>query len=450
MAVFLQTSLFAQMQGAIISSTEREVPSIEPVVNTIKVKKYSDEKIITLCKDSITGNFCFLKTETGSSIVNYGILPSKFEVYDFKILGKNIYFCGYDGRFGFIGKISFNTLFTGGNFDYYEIPQTSVVYELEVYYNAITDSDDIVALGTNSTSTTYYCINYNTNTSTSYDIYYIQGHVLQSITQTNNYIGVVISDPTTNEFGVIRHQKNNISNLQGQTWQFAYSAYKWIDQRPENRTYAYLSEAIDDTDEILVATSLDYLNSHPDFGVVGNFRTVNVYRVDLSTLQLLSTQVIPTDGKPYFKDMVYIQDNGSLNILTNVQVGSDAWNNFPYCCLLDIDIIYHIDATATNQYQLSFTIPNVSNESYHLLNGIETYEDYYYIVAGKTKTNKFVLFDKYIPSTITNCYRFYYTKAFFDPSLPMNTISYPNYSTPKTVYIDNNSISSNKYNIICP
>lgn len=302
----LTNKSLSQMQGVITSSTERLISSIAPVVNTIKVKKYSDAKIITLCKDNITGCFGFVKTETGSTSVDYGIIPSNFEVYDFKILGENIYFCGDDGRTGFIGKVDFNTLFVGGNFDYYEISSTSVVYELEVYYNTITESDDIVALGTNSTSTMYYCINYNVSSSiSSYEIYPTL-KVLQSITQTENYIGVIVSDPLTNEFGVIRHQKNNISNLQGQIWQFAYSAYKWIDQRPENRTYSYLSEAIDDTDEILVATSLDYNNSHPDFGIVGDFRTVNVYKVDLLTLQLLSTQVIPTEGKPYLKDMVFI------------------------------------------------------------------------------------------------------------------------------------------------
>lgn len=447
MAVFLQTSLFAQMQGAIISSTEREVPSIEPVVNTIKVKKYSDEKIITLCKDNITGCYCFVKTETGSTSVNYGILPSNFEVYDFKILGENIYFCGYDGIFGFIGKISFNTLFTGGIFDYYEIQPTNVVYELEVYYNAITDSDDIVALGTNSTSTTYYCINYNTNTSTLYDIYYAQGHVLQSITQTNNYIGVVFSDPTTNEFGVIRHQKNNISNLQGQTWQFAYSAYKWIDQRPENRTYSYLSEAIDETDEILVATSVGYRGTHPDIGTL-NCRTVNVYRVDLSTLQLLSTQVIPTEGKPYLKDMVFIPNNKTLNIITNVQIG-DFWSNYPYCCIMDIDIIYHVETEATNSYPLSLTIPDGSLELSHLLNGIERYAGDYYIVAGKYKSNKLYLFDKYIPTSLNSCCKSYHTKQFFDPPVPVYNITYPLLGMSKIEYTAKNTVFTTNYNTIC-
>ena len=279
------------MQGVITSSTEREVLNIEPVVNTIKVKKYSDRKIITLCKDNTTGCYCFVKTETGTTSVNYGILPSNFEVYDFKILGENIYFCGQyntnNTTHGFIANISYNALFTGGNFDYDEIPQTFLVYELEVYYNKVTDSDDIVALGTNSTSTTYYCINYNTSLSLSnYNLFHTQ-RVLQSITQTENYIGIVASYPATNEFEIIRFLKNSLYTNQGQTWQFAYSGYKWIDLRPENRTYAYLSEAIDDTDEMLVATSVDYHGTHPDIGLTLNCRTVNVYKIELSTLQLL-------------------------------------------------------------------------------------------------------------------------------------------------------------------
>lgn len=416
LAVFLQTIAFAQMQGVITSSTEREISSIEPVVNTIKVKKYSDDKIITLCKDNITGCFCFVRTETGSTSVDYGILPSNFEVYDFKILGENIYFCGKyntnNTTYGFLAKISYNALFAGGNFDYDEIPQTFLVYELEVYYNKVTESDDIVALGTNSTSTTYYCINYNTTLSLSnYNLFPTQ-RVLQSITQTDNYIGIVASYPTTNEFEVIRFLKNSLSINQGQTWQFAYSGYKWIDLRPENRTYAYLSEAIDDTDEILVATSVDYHGTHPDIGLTLNFRTVNVYKVDLSTLQLLSTQVIPTEGKPYLKDMVFIPNNETLNIVTNVQVG-DLWANLPYCCLIDIDIIYHVSEDVMTLYLTDYTIPNGSQEELHLMNAIEKYDEYYYIVAGKDKSDELYLFDKYIPSSSANCYESSYAKVFF-------------------------------------
>lgn len=436
------------MQGVITSSTEREVLNIEPVVNTIKVKKYSDNVIITLCKDNTTGYFCFLKTETGSTSVDYGILPSNFEVYDFKILGENIYFCGYDGRFGFIGKISFNTLFTGGNFDYYEIPQTSVVYELEVYYNKETESDDIVALGTNSTSTIYYCINYNTsNALSSYEIYPTL-KVLQSITQTENYIGVIVSDPLTNEFGVIRHQKNNISNLQGQTWQFAYSGYKWIDLRPENRTYAYLSEAIDDTDEILVATSVDYHGTHPDIGFTLNCRTVNVYKIELSTLQLLSTQVIPTEGKPYLKDMVFIPNNETLDIVTNVQIG-DMFGGFPYCCAFDIDIIYNVSENVATLYSADYTIPNGSQEWLHLMNAIERYDSDYYIVAGKYKDDNLYLFDKNILSSSTDCYQTYYAKVFLDPDISLTNISYQPIYVPKAIFTTTNDVTTTIYNVIC-
>ena len=452
LAVCLQTIAFAQMQGVITSSTEREVSSIEPVVNTIKVKKYSDNVIITLCKDNTTGCYCFVKTETGTTSVNYGILPSNFVVYDFKILGENIYFCGQyninNTANGFLAKISYNALFAGGNFDYDEIPQTSVVYEIEVYYNKITESDDIVALGTNSTSTMYYCINYNTSLSLSnYNLFNTQ-RVLQSITQTENYIGIVASYPATNEFEIIRFLKNSLYTNQGQTWQFAYSGYKWIDLRPENRTYAYLSEAIDDTDEILVATSVDYHGTHPDIGLTLNCRTVNVYKIELSTLQLLSTQVIPTEGKPYLKDMVFIPNNETLNIVTNVQIG-DMFGGFPYCCAFDIDIIYNVSENVATLYSADYTIPNGSQEWLHLMNAIERYDSDYYIVAGKYKDDNLYLFDKYTLSASTDCYQTYYAKVFLDPSLPITSSTYQFYPSNKLGFTSKGSISSTSYNTIC-
>lgn len=449
LALFLQTNLFAQMQG-IVNSSERELSTFQPYVNTVKVEKYSDNIILTLCKDVNSGYFYFIKTETGSSNVTYSELSRNFNVYDFKVFGEYIYFCGQNSNntYGFIAKISFSNLFSGGNFDYYEIQPTKIVYELEVYNNKTTESNDIVALGTDNAGT-YFCINYNTNATTMYDIYPTQTHVLQSVTQTDNFIGVVFSDPLTNEFGVMRHLKNNIPTIQSQTWRFAYLGHKWIDLKPENRTYAYLSEAIDETDEILVVTSVDYDDSNPNVPAYYD-RTVNIYRIDLSTLQLQTTQVILTEGKPYIKDMVYAPYNKSLNIITNVQIGDNV-SGFPYCCEADIDIIYQIDVDAITPYNASYVIPYNSIAFTELINSITKYDNGYYIVAGKSNTsNQLYWFDRFLPNNNPSCYAEWTTKVFFDPDVPLGTINYNPISILKIESISKVSTSSSKYIETCP
>lgn len=82
----LQTNTFAQMQGIISSSSERVSRTITPVANTVKVKKYTDSIMITLCQDTNNNRYYFTKTELGFNTIKCAELPYGFEIYDFTIL----------------------------------------------------------------------------------------------------------------------------------------------------------------------------------------------------------------------------------------------------------------------------------------------------------------------------------------------------------------------------
>ena len=457
----LQTNAFAQMQGIINNSSEKVSRAISPEANTVKVKKYADSIMITLCRNTNSSRYCFAQTKLGSNTVEYAELPSEFKIYDFTIYKDEIYFCGnFNNQLynvGFIAWANFNDLFNGGVFHYDRMQITKIVYELEVFYNNALGTMNIVALGSddehgNSATGTYFCIDYKLNSNT-YDLYPTQNYILHTLTQTPTSVDVIFSENNTHArmFGVMRHMKNNMSNCQSLIWQYSYNGFDYTsgDARPQKRRPCFLAENIDDSELICVTTAIQ---SELTYSVITNHK-INTFVIDVSSLQLLYTQVIPTVGKPILKDMKYNKRNKILNILANTSLDSifNGCTHPVYGPLGCIDAIYELRPLITpsaSSYSSLVIVPE-DNIFLEVLNGIEIYDDRYYIVAGKSaNTGTLYWFDRRY-STQNICYDRYTFNAHFEPTNPVGNMNYGYITHPKDVYTNTFIPYSTIYNTIC-
>lgn len=459
LVIGLQTSTFAQMQGIISSSSERVTRTITPVANTVKVKKYADSIMITLCKDTNNGGYCFAQTNLGSNTVKYAELPQVIEIYDFTIYKDEIYFCGKRNSIGFIAWANFNDLFNGGVFHYDMMQITKIIYELEVFYNDTLGTMNIVALGSddwtgNSTAGTYFFIDYKMNSNT-YNIYYTQNYVLHTLTQTPTTVDVVFAGNNNsylNEFGVMRHMKSNMLNCQSQIWKYSYNGFDYTsgDSKPQKRKPCFLAEKIGDTERICVTTALQ---SDTTYFMVTNHK-INTFIIDIPSLQLLYTQVIPVKGKPKLKDMEYSDGHQILHILANTTLDSilNGYTHPIYSALGCIDAIYEVRPLITPSpisYTSSVIVPE-NNIFIEVLNGIALYSDRYYIVAGKsTSTGTLYWFDRRFIVTQSTCYDRYTFTSHFEPTIPIGNMTYDFIICSKDIHSNSFTPNSTIYSTTC-
>lgn len=404
LAVFLQTNLFAQMQGLISYSSERYSRAIQPESNTVVVENYTDDTIITLCTDNNNTSY-FCKIALNSSAVEYGVMPSGIEIYDFKIYGNDIIMCGKNTNTtplnpGFIGVININDLFAGiGILQCHSVGHSNTVYDME-YYIDINGHLKVAALATTRPSG-YIFVDYDLSTSTTHYIYPTQ-YTLYRLTQTKNYIAIVFSEPNATEFGIIRHDKANIFNYQSQIWQFAggnvYSSFGLV---PENRGTYFLIEDIEGTDEVCVVGTI---RNHP--GYIAGVPIV-VYNIDVSNFNLNSTQVIQSYGKTKLKDMEYIPTDQTLHIINNTDLYYNNNGNITY--KFNIDLVNKIDVYPINlPYTAEVIIPSNSLEYNEYINSIIRYSDNYYIIGGKSSSfSSLYWFDRKYSNSNDQCYRSY-------------------------------------------
>lgn len=427
LALFLPASLFAQMQG-ITNSSERYSRAILPQVNTVKVEKLNDENIITLCRENTTSYFC--KTTLNSSTVDYGIIPLNLDVHDFKIYKDYIIMCGSGlNNHGFIGVIKATDLFLGtGQLEYYEVDYTEIVYGLE-YYIDNNGHLKVAAISYDGVSK-YLFIDYDLSDISTPYYFYPTNKVLYRMTQTDNYISIVFSEPTSTDFGVIRHDKNNISNYQSRIWRFAGgSLYSSYGLTPQKRGTYFLIENIDNTDTVCVATAV---RNHPPYTSGGV--PIVVYNIDVNSLSLNSTQVIQTYGKTKLKDMEYTPIDKTLHIINNndiFSIDSTNPNSWDTTILYSIDVIHRLKVyPATTPYLSEIIIPNNNLEYDEYINSITKYADQHYIVGGKnSNVSSIYWFDrKYITNT-SFCYMSFLSNIDLSTATPIGTLSYfPLYS----------------------
>ena len=433
------------MQG--YNSTEREFRYLQPNLNTIKVEKYNDEEIITSCYSSNSLYSYFCKTTLGSSNVVYAQLPQRLEVFDFKICDDNVIMCGKrilpNANIGFIAKIKVSDLFAGtGQLEIHEVQSERVVYKLECYsYN---NSIRVAALSYDSHI--YSFIDYDIgNLSTPY-YKYSSDYTLYDITQTNHYISIVFSERGANYFGIMRHDKANISNNTGVIWSFPGYAhiYSTIERRPENRETYFLIENIDNTDNVCIATEIE--------GATGTFGAVDigVYDIYLGNFTTNQSQLLLTAGKLKLKDIEYCDYNQALHIIDNTDlvtslngVGTDIYST---------DVIHEVKVYPNMfPYSTDVVLPNNNLMYGEYNNSIISYDDEYYIVAGlKNQTNNLFWFDrKYTSGSTPTCYARYKTTIKATTINPINTYLYQSLSNQKTMTVESCNVSTGVLIIYC-
>ena len=430
LALCLQTTAFAQMQGLISYSSERYSRAIQPQVNSIKVEKLDDKNIITLCRENTTSYFC--RTTLNSSTVDYGIIPLNLDVYDFKIYEDYIIMCGKGINHGFIGLVNVADLFLGtGHLEYYDVDYTKVVYGLE-YYIDNNGHLKVAAISYDGISK-YLFIDYDLSDISTPYYFYPTNNVLYRMTQTDNYISIVFSEPNSTEFGVIRHDKNNISNYQSQIWRFAGGTlYSGHSLTPQDRGTYFLIENIDKTDTVCVATAV---RNHPPYTSGGV--PIVVYNIDVNSLTLNSTQVIQTYGKTKLKDMEYTPIDKTLHIINNndiFSIDSTNPNSWDTTILYSIDVIHRLQVYPTSTPYLSeIIIPHNNSENADYINSITKYTDSHYIVGGKSSnTSSIYWFDRNYTTNSSLCYMSFLSNIDLSTATPIGTLTYNVHYSQKT------------------
>ena len=446
--LILQTNRsFAQMQSYMTYSAERLLNNtllvyINPNIETVKVEKLSNDTIITLCRDKNTDLSYFLLTVSSNTFTYFHEVDPNYIVYDFKLLGNNIYFCGKvlnQNNFsytGFIARSDIQTFFFATypyNIFYSNtIDPTDVVYDMEVYKDPHTTYPRISALGYNNTNNKYYFFDFDITLGTGPYYVFETSFILQDITQTENYISVIFStDYPQGEFGVMQHKKSNIFDCQSQIFDFIYDGIESMGlmRRPENQLKCYLSEGIDRTDEIIVATTMEsnkLLSPYEKYD-----RTINVYHILLDNISLLQTQLLPLSGKPYIKDMVYRPQDSTLYIVSNISLCKELNDKD----IPRIDGILKVKPFASSFYSPEYIVPRMSEVAVEKINNITKYGggNEYYIVGGvsdNSQANKLYWFDNRVQIVLGGCYKTFKTPAIFAPKILLDSYIY----TPTPVY----------------
>lgn len=446
--LILQTNRsFAQMQSYMTYSAERLLNNtllvyINPNIETVKVEKLSNDTIITLCRDKNTDLSYFLLTVSSNTFTYFHEVDPNYIVYDFKLLGNNIYFCGKvlnQNNFsytGFIARSDIQTFFFATypyNIFYSNtIDPTDVVYDMEVYKDPHTTYPRISALGYNNTNNKYYFFDFDITLGTGPYYVFETSFILQDITQTENYISVIFStDYPQGEFGVMQHKKSNIFDCQSQIFDFIYDGIESMGlmRRPENQLKCYLSEGIDRTDEIIVATTMEsnkLLSPYEKYD-----RTINVYHILLDNISLLQTQLLPLSGKPYIKDMVYRPQDSTLYIVSNISLCKELNDKD----IPRIDGILKVKPFASSFYSPEYIVPRMSEVAVEKINNITKYGggNEYYIVGGvsdNSQANKLYWFDNRVQIVLGGCYNPFKTPVIFAPAVHLGSYIY----TPTPIY----------------
>lgn len=434
--LFVCGKSYAQMQG-INASSERFAQNLKTLGEFVKVEKIDDNHILTLIREDSSLNSLFIKTDRGShSLTTTMIQNQGFVIYDFKYYNGSVYFCGSRGVAGFVAWANIDDIIHSGQFRYELLSTTTVAYNLEVFVNN-SGTTKVAVLGYNSNTLQYSFIDYNVWSSGAYSVYETPLR-LQNITQTSRYIVAVASLPIApyTEFGIIKHEKTNISNCIGVMFRFAYGGKATGDlfnRLPEFNKPSYLIEWVEDSSNVMVATCIDQVAS-PNL-TTGKY-PIALFNINIENFNIYATQIIPNDGKPYVKDMVYMPYDETMHLIVNGQLGN-SYSTVPTSEYMYTDFIQKIHvwanmATYPSETYLPYSI--IVGED--ILNSITRYDSSYYVIGGKflKNNNELYWFDRKADNFSMQCYKIYDTQVFYDPPQPIGSII--NYST-------TNSFSSN-------
>ena len=448
--LILHANVNAQMSSAMINSSERTINGISLTdINSVKVEATDDDKIITLCRSQTLNQSVFMLTTDGNNNVECVIFPQDFYIYDFKIYKDFVYFCGTYLGVGFISKMHIQDISIGTYFQYWLFPQTTVVYDLEVVLSS--QVLVVTALGYNENTSLYSVIYYDENNPFTYQ-YSQTTYILQDIVYDDKYFYVVFSSEVMpyDKFGVQRFDNVNPQINYGYTFLFPNNGYetKSSTRRPEKREPTYFIETIGYMGKVLVATVLEH-----NYPVIASYphHAIYMFDVDMDNQFIAKIQMLPNEGKPYLKDMVYNPWDNKLRLISHGMY-ENTFTTLPYANAMYADAIYAVDMSYTIPYA-DVIIPTNSFDVEGTLNSIDVYRIDNYIVAGKSQTNGDIYwFDKKIsvPNTSNGCYIWGYSNVYmYNSILPLNQVYYGFTTGP--VLISNASLSHDvvNYNIQC-
>lgn len=398
----------AQLQGQISASAERKTYLSVSDVNTIKVESCGSD-IISLCQYA-NGTYIFTRTDSSNNVVRIVNTTLPDTILNFRVFDdRYIFFCGMHNGRGFVASSSTDIFFNNSyGFKYTDLYDIEQVFDLEVFKGS--NGVEVVALG--AKSGTCFLIDFPNwyNYMTTFNAYKTINK-LHCITQTKGFIAVIYTSPIpTSYFGVARHDKNNISLYQDKIYKYAYNGQ--IALYPG--ALSYIADGYIRSDNIYVATTVKNQTT-PNFTFPS--RSISFFSIDLAqNLTLLSNQIIPTNGKPYIKDMVYSPVFDYVYLLANVSLDT-IFNGVPIGTNYGrVDAIYDIYVPASAPiYFCNVTVPNNSTPMYDRLNNMATYDNNYYIVAGVDSSNRLYWFDKKYGNYTSSCEFECYADVYFDP-----------------------------------
>ena len=391
---FMNTS-YAQMQGLIMSNSERILLStyVDNVDNMFTIsKKLSNYEIITSYKD-YSGIQCFCLTKIGTIPTIVSQIFTNLIIYDFEIKDGIVFLCGKGANGGFIGFISVADMFSNPIYKIEYIPNTQVVYDIDVYV----DNNNSIKIGALAFANNYYYIDYNFSNGNTYSVLETPLTLL-GITHTDNYVEVLcMKDKFT--FGLFSHNKNNILQYNNRMYILPNNAFEFHNHYgcvPQDNIPRCFIESIPHSDNVVIALGVqDYILN------LANGYNVCLFDINAQSLTLNTAKTIPTHGKPQIKDLKYDYNDNTFLLPTNVdfQLPNSATRYYVRDFIFKLPI-----TTQQTTYQCELIMPNNSRDFKESLNSVVLYDENHYLVSGfDENNNSLYFFDRNEAHPVARC-----------------------------------------------
>lgn len=377
--VLLPIVAFSQMQHIISqgnTATTQRLTRYNSTIdsNLIRIRSDNSNELIISMPDNNGLRTVFSISKIGINSTSLAYLDS-VKVYDFKLFGGDIYFCGESNFYGsFIGWTTINNLFSTNpspiTLQLINNPiKPKAVTELEVYkWN---DGIHVVALADE-----VCLIDMNTSSPSTYQIMGGTSNKLKKLSVGDKKI-VTLGTRNDTTIAITAFDKGNIS-------QYMYRGFT----HPELRYNKYVLENSMTNEDIFT------------FGYTHReYTSNNYYKTDFATfvvtngINIINKQYLEIpDGKLEPIDLEFCQEDSTLLYLAGGNYGHDE--------------IFPIKHFVHNDYVINTIQPNCSiSNPIKQYNSIIRYEDYYFVAFAKdTPSSRGLIFDcKRDVSSFLNC-----------------------------------------------
>lgn len=377
--VLLPIVAFSQMQHIISqgnTATTQRLTRYNSTIdsNLIRIRSDNSNEFIISMPDNNGLRTVFSISKIGINSTSLAYLDS-VKVYDFKLFGGDIYFCGESNFYGsFIGWTTINNLFSTNpspiTLQLINNPiKPKAVTELEVYkWN---DGIHVVALADE-----VCLIDMNTSSPSTYQIMGGTSNKLKKLSVGDKKI-VTLGTRNDTTIAITAFDKGNIS-------QYMYRGFT----HPELRYNKYVLENSMTNEDIFT------------FGYTHReYTSNNYYKTDFATfvvtngINIINKQYLEIpDGKLEPIDLEFCQEDSTLLYLAGGNYGHDE--------------IFPIKHFVHNDYVINTIQPNCSiSNPIKQYNSIIRYEDYYFAAFAKdTPSSRGLIFDcKRDVSSFLNC-----------------------------------------------